>query len=211
MISFLHRIRWVFLLITLLTGVGLWPGVRAALVVDNSLAIWFLKGDPALAAYEEFRQKFGNDEVVIVVVRAAPSETLLTASSIQHLTRLSNELAALPAVAQVFSPGNATVPQSGLLGTYAAPLLTPGSTATTVRARLLLLPTLREQLFTSDYRTARLLITLKPNADFDNQRGPLLDQVRRTVYRHFPASRARLGGVGVVYAGLNMLSQQDFG
>jgi predicted RND superfamily exporter protein len=211
MISFLHRIRWIFFILTLLAGVALWPGVRAALVVDNSLAIWFMKGDPALDAYEEFRQKFGNDEVVLVVVQAAPGESLLTPANIQHLIGLSNELTALPAVAQVFGPGNATVPQRSLLGTSAAPLLAPGSPAATVRARLQRLPTLREQLFTDDYRTARLLITLKANADFDNQRGPLLEQVRRTVYRHFPASRAHLGGVGVVYAGLNVLSQQDFG
>ncbi|WP_310392215.1 MMPL family transporter [Hymenobacter sp.] len=209
MVSLLYRIRWVFLALTLLACAALWPGVRAALVVDNSLAVWFLPGDPALAAYQEFRQKFGNDEVVIVVVRAQEAD-LLAPASLRALTSLSAELAALPAVASVFGPGNATVPRRAITGAYAAPLLA-GATGAAVRATLQGLPTLREQLFSPDYRTARLLLTLRTAPDFDNRRGPLLDQVRAVVYRHFPASHAHLGGVGVVYAGLNALSQRDFG
>ncbi|GAA4354676.1 MMPL family transporter [Hymenobacter saemangeumensis] len=210
MIALLYRFRLAFLSLTLLAGLALWPGVKAALVVDNSLAVWFLRGDPALAAYHEFREKFGNDEVVVIAVRAG-RETLLSPANLQALRQLDAELAALPAVATVFGPGSATLPRRSLLGSYAAPLLAPGTNGEAVRAALQTLPTLREQLFTADYRTARLLVVLKASADFDNQRGQLLDEVRATVLRHFPASRAHLGGIGVVYAGLNALSQQDFG
>jgi predicted RND superfamily exporter protein len=210
MISLLSRGRRAFLALTLLAGAALWPGVRAALAVDNSLAVWFLDGDPALQAYREFRQKFGNDEVIVVVLRDE-QHTLLTPPNLQALRRLSRELAAQPAVQSVFGPGSAAVPRRSATGSYAAPLLATGRTGAQVRADLLRLPTLRGQLFTPDYKAARLLVTLRPSADFDNQRGPLIEQVRTTVYRHFPAPRAHLGGIGVVYAGLNTLSQQDFG
>jgi predicted RND superfamily exporter protein len=210
MISLLYRGRRAFLALTLLAGAALWPGVRAALAVDNSLAVWFLDGDPALQAYREFRQKFGNDEVIVVVLRDE-QHTLLTPPNLQALRRLSRELAAQPAVQSVFGPGSAAVPRRSATGSYAAPLLATGRTGAQVRADLLRLPTLRGQLFTPDYKAARLLVTLRPSADFDNQRGPLIEQVRTTVYRHFPAPRAHLGGIGVVYAGLNTLSQQDFG
>jgi len=36
-----------------------------SLKIDNSLDVWFAKGDPALKAYVEFKKEFGNDEVVI--------------------------------------------------------------------------------------------------------------------------------------------------
>ena len=36
--------------------------------LDNSLELWFLEGDPALEAYNEFKKKYGNDEVILAMV-----------------------------------------------------------------------------------------------------------------------------------------------
>ncbi|MBC8083162.1 MAG: hypothetical protein H7Z21_08125, partial [Hymenobacter sp.] len=93
----LYRLR--YLLLVLIAGgcAALWPGVRAALVVDNSLATWFLADDPALRAYHAFQRRFGNDEVVILVVHDARS--VLTPRYLAAFRALTRELEALPAVA----------------------------------------------------------------------------------------------------------------
>lgn len=187
---------------------ALWPGVQAALVVDNNLAAWFLADDPALQAYHQFQQRFGNDEVVIVVVH--DEQSVLASRYLAGFTALTRELEALPAVAAVTGPGNAALPVRSLLG-GTQPLLQPTTTAAQVQRALMPLPTLRQSLFTDDYKTARFLIQLRQLPDFDNRRGEILTQVQHIVYRHFTPKQAHLGGVGIIYAGLNALSQHDFG
>lgn len=202
--------RWRYYLLVGLAGLlaALTPGVRAAVRVDNSLSIWFLEGDSALRSYRTFQRLFGNDEVIIVAVQDS-AHSLLTAANQRRLTQLSAALAALPSVQHVLGPAAARVP--GGLGSTTA-LLDAGRDSAAVRAALTRQPTLRDQLFTPDYHTARLLVTLRQLPDFDNQRGAVLGQVQATVGQHFALGRqAWLGGVGVVYAGLNELSQRDFG
>jgi predicted RND superfamily exporter protein len=209
MILTLHRWRYPLLgLLALALGL-LWPGVRAAVAVDNSLRIWFLEGDPALRSYRVFQQHFGNDEVVIVAVRDS-AQTLLTPANQRRLDELSAALAALPTVRSVLGPASARTVGGGLAGT--TPLLAAGLDSARLRQALAGQPTLRGQLFSPDFRTARLLVTLRNLPDFDAQRGGVLGQVRGVVGRYFaPGRTAWLGGVGVVYARLNELSQRDFG
>ena len=59
--------RWVLLLaVLLLTGIA---GMGASRVgVDNAVDIWFVDDDPALVAYRDFLETFGNDEVVVTAV-----------------------------------------------------------------------------------------------------------------------------------------------
>ena len=209
--AFLYKIRLLLLALVGVACVALWPGVRAALVVDNNLSAWFLSDDPALTTYHDFQARFGNDEVVVVVVK--DERTMLTPGHFATLRALSAELAALPEVAQVLGAGNAELPgRAGLLATAPPqPLLPPDATAGSVRAALGAQPTLRGQLFSPDYRATRLLVVLRQLSDFDNRRGAILARVRGVVHRHFAPGQALLGGVGVVFAGLNELSQHDFG
>ncbi|MGI4762392.1 MAG: efflux RND transporter permease subunit [Janthinobacterium lividum] len=209
MIPTLHRWRYSLLgLLALALGL-LWPGVRAAVAVDNSLHIWFLEGAPALRSYRAFQQHFGNDEVVIVIVRDS-AQTLLAPANQRRLAELSTALEALPAVRSVLGPAAVRTAHSGLGGP--TPLLAVGLDSAALRRALAGQPTLRGQLFSPDFRTARLLITLRNAPDFDARRGAILGQVRGVVGRYFAPGRAAwLGGVGVVYARLNELSQRDFG
>jgi len=182
---------------------------RAAVAVDNSLRIWFLEGDPALRRYQVFQQHFGNDEVVVVAVRDS-AHTLLTPANQRRLDALSTTLAALPAVRSVLGPAAARTVGGALGGT--TPLLAAGLGSAALRRALAGQPTLRAQLFSPDFRTARLLVTLRNLPDFDARRGAILAQVRGVVGQYFAPGRAAwLGGVGVVYARLNELSQRDFG
>ena len=208
MITALHRLRYPLLAALALGLVLLWPGVRAAVAVDNSLSTWFLEGDPALGSYRAFQRLFGNDELVIVVVRDS-ARTLLTPANQRRLAGLSAALAALPDVRGVLGPASVRT-AAGPLGSV--PLLAGGLDSAALRRALAGQPTLREQVFSPDYRTARLLLTLRRHPDFDLRRGAVLAGVRAAVGRYFaPGQAAWLGGVGVLYMRLNELSQRDFG
>ena len=209
MIDVLHRLRYPLLAALALAMALLWPGVRAAVAVDNSLSIWFLEGDPALRSYRAYQQRFGNDEVVVIAVRDS-AQTLLTPANQRRLAELSAALGRLPAVHSVLGPAAARRPAGDLGGT--TPLLAAGLDSAALRRALARQPTLRDQLFSPDFRTARLLVTLRQLPDFDQQRGAVLAVVRGVAGRYFAPGRAAwLGGVGVVYARLNELSQRDFG
>ena len=209
MIDLLHRWHYPLLAALALALALLWPGVRAAVAVDNSLSIWFLEGDPALRSYRAYQQRFGNDEVVVLVVRDS-AHTLLTPANQRRLAALSAALGRLPAVHSVLGPAAARRPAGGLSGT--TPLLAAGLDSAALRRALARQPTLRDQLFSPDFRTARLLVTLRQLPDFDQRRGAVLAAVREVAGRYFTPGRAAwLGGVGVVYARLNELSQRDFG
>ena len=178
MVPFLYRVRYGLLAVIALACVLLWPGVRAAGRMDNSLAQWCLAGDPGLVAYHDFQARFGNDEVVIIVVKTAPGDSsVLTPTALARLRTTEAALARLPGVAAVMGPGTTAVPRVGPAGVETAPLLPPGATAAQVRNTLARLPTLREQLFSADYRAARIVVQLQPAPDFDERRGPLLARV----------------------------------
>jgi predicted RND superfamily exporter protein len=208
MITTLYKWRFLFLASLMAGCVALWPGVKAGVQVDNSLSAWLLEGDPALVAYHTFQQRFGNDEVVIIGVH--DSATLLTPRNFRRLRQLSRALERHPDVAAVLGAGSTTVPAaSGLQAPR--PLLDSAATPASVARYLARRPTLRGQLFSPDYRTARLLVVLRTSPDFDDRRGEILGQLRSLTEANVPRGQAWLGGVGVIFAGLNALSQQDFG
>lgn len=209
MLNRLYRFRYLLLLLTAVACLCLGPGVRAALVADNSLTVWFLEDDPGLKAYRAFGERFGNDEVVVLVVEDPVS--LLTPRHFETFVRLTRALEALPEVEAVIGPGNATLPVREQLGVFARPLLLPGIEPAEVRQRLAEAPGLREQLFSPDYRAARFLVLPNRPPDFDARRGQILARIKATAYGHVSPDRAFFGGVGILYAGLNTLSQQDFG
>ncbi|RAK62927.1 efflux RND transporter permease subunit [Hymenobacter edaphi] len=206
MIEGVYRFRYWLLGLLVALGAALWPGVRAAVQVDNSLEAWFLQNDPSLRAYRDFQGRFGNDEVVIVVVHDE-AQPLLTPAYFRRFRALSQALEGLPGVAAVIGPGNALVP--GRTGPQ--PLLPPAARPAQVHRTLAAHPVLQEQLFSPDLRTARFVVVLRRLPGFDERRGAILEEVTRTVYRHVPRERAYLGGVGIIFAGLNALSQHDFG
>ena len=204
--AFFYKIRFVVLVLTGLLGVGLWPGVRSALRVDNSLTVWFLDDDPALRSYCDFNARFGNDEVIVIMVR--DDRGLLTPDHFHQFLALTNALEARPDVDGVVGPGNTNLPTAGL---DPEPLFDADTRPDSVRNWLARQPIIRAQLYSPDYKTARFLVFLKNRPDFDERRGDVLADIQQTATGQLPGTSVYFGGVGVIYAGLNALSQRDFG
>lgn len=208
MVFRIYRFRYFLLVLLGVACLFLWPGFKRALEVDNSLKVWFLKDDPALLAYEAFQDRFGNDEVIIVFLKE--EQSLLTPDYFRAFTRLTDSLQALEEVQEVISAASVQVPVKGAFGGGMAPLLQEHSSPASVLKSLEANPYLQKQLFTDDFTGARFLVVLKNLPDFDARRGEILEKVQARVAEQLPAEKTFFGGVGVIYAGLNSLSKQDF-
>lgn len=208
MILRVFKFRYFLLMLLGVAFFFLWPGFKRALEVDNSLKVWFLDDDPALVAYEAFQQRFGNDEVIIVFLKE--EESLLTPHYFQVFSDLTTSLEAVEEVEEVLSPASVQVPVKKIVGGGIAPLLHKEADPASVRKNLETYPFLHKQLFTDDFTGARFLVVLKNLPDFDTRRGEILEKVQAKVREQLPEEKTFFGGVGVIYAGLNSLSKQDF-
>ncbi|MFN3530295.1 MAG: efflux RND transporter permease subunit [Bacteroidia bacterium] len=196
---------WLALLLALL-GLGAAP-LQHALRVNNSLDIWFNQNSPALRDYYAFQQYFGSDEHLIVMLEA--EESLLLPQAQKQIHEVHNALLALPEIANVLSGADLRMPEAGPLGLRFRQLFSHSP----IRQRQLLdsFPDFRNQLFSSDYRNARLLLQLHDDGNLDNQRAEVVAAVRRVVEKHWDAEAYALGGVSVIFAELNALTELQFG
>jgi len=91
---------WTIIILLLLVMI---PGA-SRLKVDNELESWFLQDDPAFLAYESFKETFGNDEVVLLLLedqrftdddQSFELEILQDLNALPHLQANISSLAAL--------------------------------------------------------------------------------------------------------------------
>jgi uncharacterized protein len=205
----IYTYRYLILFLLLLSCIFLWPGVKKAIEVDNSLSVWFLEDDPVLLQYEEYKQHFGNDESVVILIKDA--ETILSKSYFDSFITITNALESIPEVDAVLGPGNVQVPTKTLLGPGGRNLIDKNSDPGQVLSDLEDYPYINNQFFTQDYKAARLIVVFKPIDDFDEKRDELIQKIRASVAQEFSGNNSFIGGIGVIFSGLNEISTADFG
>ncbi|HST57970.1 MAG TPA: MMPL family transporter, partial [Longimicrobium sp.] len=178
-------------LLALLVAVAPLAMAGSALTPDNSLAVWFVRDDPALERYRAFQREFGNDETVAISY-TAPGGALAPAEA-QLQRRAAERLRAVEGIDQVL-----------------APALLADSIGTSPQAREYLY---RAGLISRDGRTATLLARMSARPDIDEVRGDILDHVRATAGATLGADGRALhyAGIGVVYDALNRQTIKDSG
>ena len=67
LVRWLMRNRWL-VAVAVLAATGVLGVFASRVGMDNTVDVWFVEGDPALTAYKQFQQTFGNDEVIAVAV-----------------------------------------------------------------------------------------------------------------------------------------------
>lgn len=103
-ITTLLRFRWtVFVLWGLLLLASATIYVKR-FNIDNSVGIWFLDNDPALARYQDFNRAFGGAEWIFAVLQ---TRSLHDRGFLTRLHWVSAEIEALPEVERVFSIASA--------------------------------------------------------------------------------------------------------
>jgi hydrophobe/amphiphile efflux-3 (HAE3) family protein len=82
------RFRWlVILLVALLTGFFLMK--MQGLKFDGSLELWFVKGDPAMERLNKFRNTFGNDHFVYILIE---TDDFFQPETVRRVGKLAVEL-----------------------------------------------------------------------------------------------------------------------
>lgn len=211
-LSALHRRRRVAIAGVVCAALGLGAMART-IRVDNSLDVWFVDGDPALAAYDAYRERFGNDE--IVVIAAVAPDSAYAPAALERVRAASDRLAEHPLVRRVNSITRG-LHVSGSAGAIdIEPLLGDGPVtpeeAERVRARVEADPAFRGVVIGRDERTTLILVEPRVVDDFDAVRSDLLADIRAIVDDTLRSggATAHIGGLGVVYDGLNAASMRD--
>lgn len=207
--NILYKFKYIFIWLVLLGAIALWPGVQKSLLIDNSLKIWFLDSDPALLDYHQFQKQFGNDELVILMLENR--EQWKNQAQLLQLKTLCQQLEKHPDVANVLGVGNAQIVQNTGFGLIVVDLIQTDSTIAFLNSALSKSPFLQQQLFSENFSVTRIIIQLKASADFDDRRGQILQSIKALSAEHFSVESQHWGGIGIIYEGLNSLSQQDFG
>lgn len=185
-------------------------GVR----LDNAVEVWFVEGDPELAAYRRFQREFVNDEVAIVAF--SDPGGVLQHAPLARIVRLGEQLGQIPGISRVLSL--ATTRDIRLEGDTleVAPLLTvapEGEQALAeLRDRIAAEPLVRDQLLDPSGHTTVLLLRMEPMQDIDRRRHEVLTRVEEVLGQELgPRSAWQTAGIGVIYDALNQASSQDAG
>jgi predicted RND superfamily exporter protein len=224
LVEILHRRgRWLIVgLLVVTLGIG---AFASTIKVDNSLKVWFVEGDPALIAYDHYKDVFGNDEIIIVAA-TAPADAKDGIYDAAYLTRVraaSQALEKLPRVRQVQSLAvslHATNEQDDIV---VGPLLPEHGDITAddvaaVKRRVAADPSFQGVIVghasgAKADKVSLILVEPKSSPDYELTRKEIIDQVNAIVNTELKkdGGGSHLGGIGVVYEGLNQASLQDSG
>jgi predicted RND superfamily exporter protein len=205
-----RALLFVLIAVTLVLGLGL----KTAVIPDNSLRVWFLDGDPELEQYDAFHAMFGNDEVMLLNVHEPKG--IFQHDVLTRLEALSTELEGQEGVERVhsiLSTKDAHDAGQGLdfKHLFEGPIPTDVEALAAAQKRTLKNPLFVGRLVNADATQVMLWIQMKSMADFDNRRDAFVGEVTDSVATHLGEDDTALGGVGVIYTGLNAVTQRDFG
>jgi predicted RND superfamily exporter protein len=209
----LVRFRWVGLVVLILAVVGVLRGVETAMVPDNAMSVWFLESDPTLAQYREFQERFGNDEVVLIHMHFP--DGVYAAEALSTLRALGTRLEAVDGVERVYSAAHTL----SLAMTPKGPTLAPafpddlGDPKALARAAAPLKdsPLVVGHFVNESADQAMMWVEMEVSADFDARRDSIIGAVRSTAAEVLGDQDHHVAGIGVLYTGLNEVTEKDFG
>lgn len=210
--STLIQFRWLALLALILGTLSVLRGVEPAMVPDNAMSVWFLDTDPALEQYREFQQRFGNDEIALLHIQFP--EGVYTTESLGTLRTLGAQIEALAGVERVYSVAQIsmlTVTPSGPVMARALPENPGNSTEmTAVVESLRRNPLIVGHFVNESADQAMLWVEMEVSNDFDTRRDSIISSLRAAADDVLQDREHHLAGVGVLYSGLNEITQKDF-
>lgn len=204
--NLLIKNRWYFLsgliLATLAFSIFI-PGLG----IDNSLEVWFLKDDPALKNYYEFKELYGNDEALMVLVK--PDGDVLNKEFVSRIYSLSNNFTEHPLIRRVLSISKAPYINADNDSLIVEDMVSKNPADNYSRKklekRLRSNPLWNKLLFNKDKSGVLILIEPVDSEEYDTKRPELLDCVRNSL----KGLNYRMAGMGVVYDELNRISLND--
>ena len=209
----LLRYRWLALLVLLLATLSVLRGVETAMVPDNAMQVWFQDSDPALQQYREFQQRFGNDEVALLHIQFP--EGVFTAEPLRILRTLVSRIEGLIGVERVYSVIDTTTltftPDGPVMVKMLAQEFVDDRAFTDAVKRLRESPLIVGHFVNESADQAMLWVEMEADINFDARRDRVIESLRQTAQTVLQERGHHLAGVGVLYSGLNEVTEKDFG
>ena len=205
-----HR-RLALALVVAATAAGAILGGQVR--VNNALEVWFLQDDPALVAYRRFQERFGNDEVVAIAVRAP--EGVLAPAHLRLVAEGTRRLEAVAGVRSVTSLSTArfveVVDDELRVGPVMPKPPEDAAGVEALRRRLEADPAVSRRLVSADGTVALLIARMEAHADFDARRHDVLAGIDAVLDEVFRAAgrEVHTAGIGLVYDALNTASFRE--
>jgi predicted RND superfamily exporter protein len=208
MLKKLYPSRYFILVFILILAALNVSNIQKAIVVDNSLEVWFLQDDPSVVDYNQFKQKFGNDEIIMLMLK--DKQSMLNKEQSSKLQKLSKALRSIQEVKAVFSAADQEIIEIGLFGPQKKKLVETYKEEG-IRTYFNNNTSLKDQYYSKDELSTRLIIVLKNIPNFDAERGRIIKTIKQEADNIMGEHSTFWGGIGIIYEGLNALSAQDFG
>ncbi|MBF0237190.1 MAG: MMPL family transporter [SAR324 cluster bacterium] len=207
------RYRWLWFGLMILIMAPLLKWIGPALIPDNSLSVWFLKTDPLLVSYHEFHEHFGNDEVILTVLEE--ENGIFNQATLLKLQAMSEKIKAIDGVDRITSiltVQDAFDTPGGIRFEKLVPSPIPSDPAELqaieTRARNNIL--IEDRFVSKDGKKAMISIQMT-TGNFDAIRDRVVAEVKQVIDEDLKDTPHPIGGLGVIYSALNILTQQDFG
>ncbi|KPA14014.1 RND transporter [Candidatus Magnetomorum sp. HK-1] len=175
--------------------------------IDNSLEVWFLKDDPALVNYNEFKDIYGNDEVIIAWIK--PEIDPYQKDFVRKIYNISEQMEAFELINRVVSISKAPYIASKDMDLIVEDMVnkSPDSAFSPkkLKEKLLSNPLWEKLIFNEDKSAVLMLIEPVVGKDMDAERPQIIDFVEKSLQ----GLNYKLAGMGVVYQELNRISLKD--
>jgi predicted RND superfamily exporter protein len=207
-------LRWAWAALTvgfLITGL---PSLQKAVVPNNALTVWFLESDSLLVNYKTFQRHFGNDETISLIV--TDPEGIINKTRLEQIGHLTKELEKIEGVAHVFSLTNSyDLKLHGSRVSFEKPipetLSSDNKVLEEIRSELIRSSLFVNRFIDSTAAASMIYIQMEAMENFDAHRDAIVSEVRSVAEQILGPENTHLGGLGVVYSGLNQITSHDFG
>lgn len=215
LISWIFSYNKILVALVLLACLAGSKQVLKAIRPNNEINIWFSKNDPALLAYYDFQQKFGNDRVITLAFE--DQEGIFTPSSLKRIDALTKGLEKVDGVQHVRSVINAkdfrrTIDQGVTKVKFSTwfESYPEYDIPKDIQKSMLTSPLLVNRFVNAKATIALIIISLEPIAKSDHKRAAIIDDITNTTSAVLGGREFHLGGLDIITNGLNQLSRHDF-
>ncbi len=177
---------------------------------ENSYTTWFVDDDPALVAYENFLDRFGSDEAILVAIDTAGDP--LSNETLQIVHALSETLSEQPGVVDVFSLTHLEVLVDDGDVLTVRPLieeLPPTAERVSQVRGLLDKSPIYQMLVSDDHTITAVLLTLEPTTGGFSPKAKLVRDARVLAAEHDGGREIWFGGGPVIDEALYRNSETD--
>lgn len=186
----LRRSLFVIVVIALISAVALFSVF--SITFNNSIDVFFDKGSESYSNFEEWKEQFGSDQVVIV---AFSDRDIFSEENIRLIDFLTNRFELLTYVDNVHSLTSVNDiigdEDNFIVETFIDEIPSRASELRQLRERALKNPLYRDNIISRDGRTTALIVELeKQEGSEDIYKRETIEAIQRILEEQFPAHKA---------------------